>query len=75
MTLQSVMMALPTSYYCVQREKLGQSERGILEYSIGLVMLRREVSPSTNCPFMLFQFKKRLIEADVPPNAAKWIRI
>jgi hypothetical protein len=61
--------ALPAAYTCVQSEHLGESERGILEYTIGLVTVRNETSPAANCPFMVRQVRQRF---DVAVPEAKW---
>ncbi len=53
----SLVMALPSSYSCIQSEQLGESERGILEYTHGILTVRNEVSPNVSCPFLLRQTK------------------
>ncbi|MEO8384464.1 MAG: glycosyltransferase family 39 protein [Betaproteobacteria bacterium] len=53
----SMASALPSSYSCIQSEQLGESERGILEYTQGIRTVRNEVSPKASCPFLLRQTK------------------
>ena len=65
----SMGRALPSQYSCIQSEQLGESERGILEYSQGIVTIRREAFPNANCPFMLRQLKTL---SDVPAPAGDW---
>ena len=54
---ESMARALPLSYSCIQSERLGESERGILEYTQGIVTVRREISPGANCPFLVRQLR------------------
>jgi hypothetical protein len=61
--------ALPAAYSCVQSEHLGESERGILEYTIGLVTVRTEDSRTANCPFLVRQLRQRF---DVPEPEGQW---
>src|SRR5450759_2499250 len=61
--------ALPAAYSCVQSEHLGESERGILEYTIGLVTVRSEASRTANCPFLVRQLRQRF---DVPEPEGQW---
>lgn len=53
----SMVMALPSNYSCIESEQLGESERGILEYTQGIRTIRREISPNASCPFLLRQTK------------------
>ncbi|MCY7388367.1 MAG: hypothetical protein LH481_09930 [Burkholderiales bacterium] len=48
---------LPSRYSCIQSEQFGESERGILQYTQGIVTVRKEVAPLANCPFMLRQLR------------------
>ncbi len=64
----SMARALPSSYSCIQSEQLGESERGILEYAQGIVTVRKEVSPTVDCPFLMRQLK-----SDMPAPAGHWI--
>lgn len=50
--------ALPASYSCIQSERLGESERGILYYAQGIVTVRTEVAPAANCPFLVRQLRQ-----------------
>lgn len=61
--------ALPATYSCVQSEGLGESERGILEYTARLVTIRNEASKTANCPFLLRQLKQ---QSAVPAPEGKW---
>ena len=61
--------ALPATYSCVQSELLGESERGIMQYTIGLVTVRHEALPSANCPFLVRQVRQK---DPVPPPESKW---
>ena len=54
---EAMARALPSSYSCIQSEQLGESERGILEYTQGIVTVRKEVSPAANCPFLVRQLR------------------
>ena len=61
--------ALPAVYSCVQSERLGESERGILHYTVGLVTVRHEASPAANCPFLVRQVRQ---QDHVPAPEGKW---
>ena len=56
---EDLARALPASYSCVQSTALGESERGILQYTVGLVTVREEIAPTANCPFQVRQLKQR----------------
>ena len=60
---------LPATYSCVQSEFLGESERGILQYTVGVVTVRSEVSPTANCPFLVRQVRQK---DHVPAPESKW---
>ena len=66
----SMAHALPSTYSCIQSEQLGESERGILQYSQGIITVREEAIPSAKCPFMLRQL--RTISA-VPAPKGDWV--
>ena len=65
---ESMAMALPSSYSCIQSEQLGESERGILEYTQGILTVRNEVSPNASCPFLLRQTKS----AETQSPSGEW---
>lgn len=65
---ESMAGALPTRYSCIQSHQLGESERGILEYTQGIVTVRTEVSPGANCPFLVRQIKN----SGVPKPTGEW---
>ena len=64
---ESMARALPSAYSCIQSEQLGESERGILEYTQGIVTVRKEASPAANCPFMMRQLRH-----DMPAPIGHW---
>ena len=66
---ESMALALPSSYSCIVSEQLGESERGILEYTQGIRTIRREVSPTASCPFLLRQIKS--LQAQSP--SGEWV--
>ena len=66
---EDLARALPAAYSCVQSNELGESERGILHYTIGLVTVRSEVSLSANCSFLVRQIRQR---TDPPAPAGDW---
>jgi hypothetical protein len=63
---ESMVVALPTNYSCIQSQQFGESERGILEYTHGIVTVRTEVSPAADCPFLLRQIRNA--ETQNPPG-------
>ena len=66
---EGLARALPSTYSCIQSEQLGESERGILEYTLGIVTVRKEASPNANCPFLVRQLRNRL---DGPAPKGDW---
>ena len=54
----SMARALPPAYSCIQSEQLGESERGILQYTQGIVTVRKESSPAADCPFLIRQLRQ-----------------
>ena len=66
---EGMARALPSVYSCIQSEQLGESERGILEYTVGIVTVRKEASPAANCPFLLRQLRQPL---EVPAPRGDW---
>ena len=66
---EGLARALPSTYSCIQSEQLGESERGILEYTLGIVTVRKESSPNANCPFLVRQLRNRL---DGPAPKGDW---
>ena len=66
---EAMARALPPAYSCIQSERLGESERGILEYTLGIVTVRKEASPTANCPFLVRELRHRF---DVPAPKGDW---
>lgn len=66
---EGMARALPTAYSCIQSEQLGESERGILQYTLGIVTVRMEATPNASCPFLVRQLKHRF---DVPAPKGDW---
>jgi 4-amino-4-deoxy-L-arabinose transferase-like glycosyltransferase len=64
---ESMAGSLPSRYTCIQSEALGESERGILEYTQGIITVRKEASPAANCPFLMRQVRNP--HDSVAPNA------
>ena len=58
---EAMATALPARYSCIQSEHLGESERGILEYTLGIVTVRKEALPAANCPFLIRQLRHSLV--------------
>ena len=67
---EGMARSLPVAYSCIQSEQLGESERGILEYTLGIVTVRKEATPAANCPFLVRQLKQQL---DVSAPKGDWI--
>lgn len=63
---------LPAQYSCVQSYELGESERGILQYTTGLVTVRLESAPNANCPFLIRQRRKASVH---PSDPQEWTRL
>ena len=66
----SMANALPSTYSCIQSEQLGESERGILQYSQGIITVREEATPLAKCPFMLRQLRTM---SAVPVAKGDWV--
>jgi len=59
----SMQPHLPEMGHCVASVSLGESERGMLDFFLGIQTLRRETHPHADCETLL-------VEAENPPNAA-----
>jgi 4-amino-4-deoxy-L-arabinose transferase-like glycosyltransferase len=52
---QTMAFALPSEVNCVARRNLGESERALLDYVLGIKTQREEVSPGIQCNVLLVQ--------------------
>jgi 4-amino-4-deoxy-L-arabinose transferase-like glycosyltransferase len=59
----SMKKAMPSSYTCMESSGLGESERAMLRYFLGVNTFRREIKPNSNCSLLLIDGL-----ADSPPS-------
>lgn len=53
--IMSMQQALPAKYSCVASRGLGEPQRALLEYYLGMLTQRVEVSPAADCDLLLVQ--------------------
>ena len=53
--IMSLQQALPEKYSCVASRSLGEPQRALLEYYLGVLTQRVEVSPDADCDLLLEQ--------------------
>lgn len=64
--IMSMQQALPDKYSCVASRSLGEPQRALLEYYLGLRTQRVEVSPAADCDLLLVQ--GWLLQPESPPG-------
>lgn len=71
-TFVSLQHALPAHHDCIASTGLGEPQRALLDYFIGVTTIRREVDPAAKCQFWLEQTNGNG-EASVDPS--QWVLV
>lgn len=66
----SLQLSLPPEYRCVASQGLGESERAMLRYFLGLNTYRREIIPDADCDVLLID--GRVQSPPIGIDSARW---